>query len=290
MKNGGQCRAIVGILVVWILAVPALAHKYETGFLDRQVSVEGVTYHYQVFVPPSFDPHQTWPVILFLHGVGSRGDDGFRQTDIGLAHAIRKDVSRFPFIVVMPQCRKDKKWISPGMEEQAMAALENSIHEFHGDRDRVYLTGLSMGGYGVWDMTAKYPGVFAAFVPISGGIYGPPKVPDARVALAADPSIHDPYAETAKRIGTTPIWIFHGGMDPIVPVQESRKMAQALKEANANVHYTEYAGVGHDAWDRAYAEPALIPWLLAQHLHPGSLRAKRHQKHGTPVSGAQAMR
>jgi len=282
-------------LVLWIviflaLVLPAFARRHDTGFLERQVDLDGVTYRYQVFVPPTFDPHTKWPVILFLHGVGSRGEDGFRQTDIGLPHAIRKDVSRFPFIVVMPQCRKNKKWIDRTMQAEALAALESSIREFHGDRNRVYLTGLSMGGYGVWDMTAQHAGIFAAYVPISGGIHGPPKVPDARVNLAADPNVRDPYAETAKRIGTTPIWFFHGSDDDTVPVEESRKMAQALKAANANFRYTEYAGVGHDAWDRAYAEPNLVPWMLAQSLHHHSLSSHRGKSPLSTAGKSQTMR
>ena len=278
------------MVIFFALVAPAFCRKHDTGFLDREVEVNRATYRYQVFVPPTFDPHKKWPVILFLHGVGSRGDDGFRQTDIGLPHAIRRQVSRFPFIVVMPQCRKNTKWIDPTMQAEALAALDNSIREFHGDRDRVYLTGLSMGGYGVWDMTAQHPGIFAAYVPISGGIYGPPKVPEARVNLAADPNVRDPYAETAKRIGTTPIWIFHGSDDGTVPVEESRKMAQALKAANANFRYTEYAGVGHDAWDRAYAEPELVPWLLAQTLHHHSLRVQHEQGPHPTASKSRRMR
>lgn len=265
-KTGTGYRACMVVLLC-LSAATAFARKHETGFLDRTASLNGESYRYQVYVPRDFDPKKKWPVILFLHGAGERNDDGLQQTDVGIGHAIRANASRFPFIVVMPQCRKDKRWIHADMQAQAMTALEQSIKEFHGDRDRLYLTGLSMGGYGTWDMTAKYPGKFAAYVPICGGIYGPAKVPDARVGLAADPSVTDPYAGTAKRIGSTPIWIFHGAADDTVPVEESRKMAQALEAAKANFHYTEYPGVGHNAWDKAYAEPELIPWLLAQHLH-----------------------
>ena len=270
MKRTRTCRRVFLGVLLCLSAVTAFARKHETGFLNRTVSVGGESYRYQVYVPQDFDPKKKWPVILFLHGVGERGDDGLQPTDVGIGHAIRANASRFPFIVVMPQCRKDKRWIHAEMQAQAMAALEQSIREFHGDRDRLYLTGLSMGGYGTWDMTAKFPGKFAAYVPICGGIYGPAKVPDAHVGLAGDPNVADPYAETARRIGSTPIWIFHGGADDTVPVEESRKMAQALQAAKANVRYTEYPGVGHNAWDRAYAEPELIPWLLAQYLHHGS--------------------
>jgi predicted peptidase len=262
-------RRILLAALLCMIAAPALARKRETGFLDRTVSMNAEVYHYQVFVPPNFDSHKKWPVILFLHGVGERGDDGLLQTDIGIAHAIRKGVSSFPFIVVMPQCHKDKnqRWINEAMQAQALSALEQSIKEFHGDHERIYLTGLSMGGYGVWDLAAKYPGKFAAYVPICGGIRGPIRLPDVHVGLVGDPSVADPYAETARRIGSTPIWIFHGDADDTVSVEESRKMAQALRAAKANVRYTEYPGVGHNAWDKAYAEPELVPWLLAQTLH-----------------------
>jgi len=260
-------RGCLVVLALFLVHSPAFGRKHETGFLNRTVVVGGESYRYQVFVPASFDSRKLWPVILFLHGVGERGDDGLLQTDVGLAHAIRKDASRFPFIVVLPQCRKEVRWISPAMQAQALAALEKSIKEFHGDRARLYLTGLSMGGYGTWEMAAKYPGKFAAYVPICGGIFGPARAPDAHVSLAGDPKVGDPYAETARRIGSTPIWIFHGGADPVVPVEESRKMAQALQAANANVHYTEYPGVDHNSWDKAYAEPELVPWLLMQKLN-----------------------
>ena len=260
-------RSLTLLALLFLASTSALARKRETGFLDRQISIGGQIYHYQVYVPKEFVPRKKWPIILFLHGVGERGDDGLQQTDIGIAHAIRKNASAFPFIVVMPQCRKDKRWIHVDMQAQALAALEQATREFHGDRERTYLTGLSMGGYGTWDMTAKYSGKFAAYVPICGGIFGPPKVPEAHVGLAGDPTVTDPYAETARRIGSTPIWIFHGSADDTVPVEESRKMAQALQTAKGNVRYTEYPDVGHNSWDKAYAEPELIPWLLAQKLH-----------------------
>lgn len=245
-------------------ALPALAKKRETGFLDRTVSVGGVSYRYQVFVPVNFDPHKKWPVVLFLHGAGERGDNGLLQTDVGLGRAIRRSASDLPFIVVMPQCRADRTWMFLDMQGQALAALEESIKEFRGDRERVYLTGISMGGYGTWDLAAKYPGRFAALVPICGGIRGPERFPQLHVSLVDDPKIADPYAETARRVGKTPVWMFHGAEDESVPVEESRKMARALEEAHANVRYTEYAGVGHNSWDRAYAEPGLIQWVLEQ--------------------------
>jgi predicted peptidase len=253
-----------------LLPSSALARKTETGFLDRTVTVAGEVYRYQVFVPANFDKHRKWPVILFLHGYQERGDNGLLQTDVGLGHAIRRYRGTLPFVVVMPQCRADDHtiWSDAGMEEQALTALEASIKEFHGDGARVYLTGLSMGGYGTWDMAAKYPRRFAAYIPVCGGIRGPANSSHLDVALVRDPRISDPYAETAKRIGKTPVWIFHGADDDAIPVEESRKMAAALKAAGGNVKYTEYPGTGHDSWDKAYSEPGLVDWMLAQRLNP----------------------
>jgi len=256
------------VLPVLMTATAASARKQETGFLNRVVTVQGETYRYQVYVPADYDSHKKWPVIVFLHGAGEHGDDGLLQTDVGLGHAIREHAATFPFIVVMPQCRKDKLWIQPDMQAQALAALDQSSKEFHADRNRVYLTGLSMGGYGTWDLAVKYPKRFAAYVVICGGVRGPERLPQLHVSLVDDPKIADPYAETARRMGKTPVWIFHGTDDPAVPVDESRKMADALKAAGGRVQYTEYPGVGHESWLKAYAEPDLVPWLLKQKLNP----------------------
>lgn len=254
------------LTLILLLSLTAWARSPETGFLDRVVTVDGTVYRYQVFVPSEFNHHSKWPVILFLHGSGERGDDGLLQTDVGLAHAIRKRVQSIPAIVVMPQCQKKEAWSNPDMEAQVLAALERSIKEFHGDTDRIYLTGLSMGGYGSWFLASKYPDKFAALVVICGGIHGPRDERWLDLPIVNDTSVTDPYLETAKRIGHTPVWIFHGGADDIVPVQESRKMAQAFKDSGGNYKYTEYPGVPHLSWDRAYAEPELFPWLLHQRL------------------------
>ena len=133
--------------------------------------------------------------------VGERGDDGLEQTNVGIGRAIRADASRFPVIVVMPQCRKDKRWIDAEMQAQALAALDASIREFHGDRKHVYLTGLSMGGFGTWELAARNPGRFAAIVPICSGVQPQRDWPQLRVILIDDPKITDPFAEVARRIG-----------------------------------------------------------------------------------------
>lgn len=246
----------------------SVARTQSSGFLDRTVSVKGASYKYQVFIPDNWSPKQKWPIILFLHGYGERGDDGLLQTDVGLAHAIRQNRSRFSAVVVLPQCSMGHWWTQPGMEDLALAALAVASKEFKGDPKRTYLTGLSMGGYATWDLASRYPGKFAAVVPICGGIVPPQGILKDFHELAKDAYQDDPksYAEVARKIGKTPVWIFHGGADDAVPVENSRKLNEALKAAGGNVHYTEYPGVGHNSWDKAYAEPELMPWLLSQSL------------------------
>jgi predicted peptidase len=244
------------------------ARTQTTGFLDRTISVQGATYKYQVFVPEDWSPKQRWPIILFLHGAGERGADGLLQTDVGLPHAVRLDRSRFKAVMVIPQCSKNGWWPTPQMEALALAALAAATKEFKGDLKRTYLTGLSMGGYGSWDLAAKYPGKFAAVVPICGGIAVPEHLKQTRPDLAASSYTDEEksYQEVANKIAKTPVWIFHGGADDVVPVEGSRKLNAALKAAGGDVRYTEYPGVAHNSWDKAYAEPELMTWMLSKSL------------------------
>lgn len=250
------------------LAIPAAAKKHDTGFLDRTVTLEGVTYKYQVFVPEDWSPHQEWPVILALHGAGQRGDDGLQQTDVGMGDAIRNNRSAIHAIVVMPQCPKKLYWMLPPMDELAISTLELAIKEFHGDPRRTYLTGLSMGGFGAWHLARKYPGRFAALIVVCGGIRPTAHTLAAQPELAKlnPPDSQKSYLLAAEQIGKTPVWIFHGASDPIVPVTESQRMNAALKQVGDEVHYTEYPGVGHGSWDKAYNEPELFPWLFSKSL------------------------
>ncbi|HWQ36771.1 MAG TPA: PHB depolymerase family esterase [Blastocatellia bacterium] len=262
-RKGQTLLALVSLLLT---AITAQAAGRETGFLNRTVTAGKETYRYQVYVPENWNKKQKWPVILFLHGAGERGDDGLAQTDIGIGTAIRRYRDRFPAVIVMPQCRKDVWWMEPKMEEMALKALDQSVKEFNGDPQRLYLTGLSMGGYGTWAMARNHPGRFAAYVPICGGVVIPERLRKSMPNASLPDEGVDPYALTAKSIGTTPVWIFHGDADPVVPVEGSRKMNEALKAAGGNVKYTEYPGVKHDSWVKAYAEPELMKWMLAQKL------------------------
>jgi predicted peptidase len=246
----------------------AAAPRIETGFLDREVTLGSVSYRYQVYVPAHYAQGKLHPVILFLHGVGEGGEDGLLQTQVGLGPAIRQARERFPFIVVFPQARRDHFWAGE-MAALALKALDQTVEEFNGDPQRVYVTGISMGGYGTWYVAARAPGKFAAIVPICGFVdVKRPGLPAERKAfvLKDNPFAEspDPYVAVASQISKVPTWIFHGGADPMVSPDESRRMFQTLKASGFDVKYTEYDGVMHNSWDRAYAEPDLVPWLLSR--------------------------
>ena len=262
-------KGMVAFLFLGLLsAVPAHAKKYETGFLDRTLTLEGIHYKYQVFVPKIWTPHQKWPVVLFLHGAGERGSDGLLQTDVGIGTAIRTNPNDIPAIVIMPQCPKNLWWMLPATDDLAMAALKAGTKEFHGDVQHTYLTGISMGGFGAWHLAEKYPGHFAALVVICGGIRPPAHAQNTLPELAklTPPDLPESYSTAAARIGKTPVWIFHGAADKIVPVTESQRMEAAMKQIGAEVRYTEYPRTGHDSWDKAYDEPKLFPWLFSKSL------------------------
>jgi len=198
-------------------------------------------------------------VILFLHGAGERGSDNLRQTRVGLGPVVVRNSRGFPAIVVMPQCRRGAWWNDSTMEKVVMGSLEQTVEEYGGDRKRIYLTGLSMGGYGTFYFGAKYPEEFAALVPICGGVVPP------RELRRSDPDqLRSRYLDVARAVKGIPIWMFHGADDYRVPVSESRQMERALNEVGAEVRYTEYEGVGHNSWDRAYGEAELFPWMLKQ--------------------------
>ncbi len=178
------------------------------------------------------------PLVMFLHGAGERGNN----LDLVKIHGIPKLIEQgkeFPFIAVSPQCPKDSWWT---LEHEALKALLDKIVETHNvDKRRIYMTGLSMGGYGSWYMGGLYPKTFAAIAPICGGgnlIVG-------------------------RQLTSTPIWAFHGDKDEVVPLDESERMVKIVKKAGGKAKLTIYKGVDHNSWDRAYSNPKLYEWLLS---------------------------
>jgi predicted peptidase len=252
---------LASMAIIVLLAAPAGAQRVETGFLDRSVTVSGQGYRYQVYVPADYDRQASWPVILFLHGAGERGTDGLLQTTVGLGPAIRKAPEDYPALVVFPQVPPDSLWVGTPAAA-ALAALDRTIDEFNTDPDRVYLTGLSMGGHGTWYLAYRYPDRFAAVAPICGWVPDFPgfKGPEPVVPVDSGP----PLPALARRLANTPIWIFHGEMDPVVPVASSREPAAALEAVSANARYTEHLGLDHNSWDATYASTEFTRWLFSQ--------------------------
>ncbi len=223
-------------------------------FLARTVTVDGVVHKYQVWVPAAYDASRKWPAILFLHGAGERGDDNQKQISIGLGSALRDGNFDAQAIVIFPQCPIDQRWVG-APRKIALAALDAAEREFSIDRDRVSLTGMSMGGAGAWILAAEYPKRWSALAPVCGYLHRPPTLPDA------DNPTTDSFDDFAKRLPRIPIWVFHGAEDPVVPVAESREMARAL---GVRAAYTEFACTGHNAWDPAYTQTHVISWLIDQ--------------------------
>jgi predicted peptidase len=249
------------VMLTW----PARARQDGEMFQNRAITIGTTEYHFRVFTPKGWTKKKKSPVILFLHGAGERGDDNLAQTKVGIGPAILRQQETLPFIVVLPQCPRNRWWTEPDMQAQALKALEQTVKEFNGDPLRTYLTGLSMGGYGSWIMAAGNHSLFAAVAVVCGGVRPPPgiNVPQPSNGLTA---AADPYGAVAAKIGKTPVWVFHGGADPVVPVSESRKMVEAIKAAGGGVRYSEYEGVGHNSWDMAYGEAEIFPWMLGQKL------------------------
>lgn len=258
-----------------LLAFAVSAHA-ETGFLDRAVTTGGVTHRYQVYVPAGPAPDGgRWPIVIDLHGKGPEGLDGLRQTEGGLAQAIRRDRARFPVIVVLPQAQPGRRWLDTDMQDLAMAELDRAMTEFHADPSRVYLTGFSMGATGAYRFAYRWPRRFAAMAVVAGRVttFDVKTYPEAdkQADRVANPFVAapDPFAALAQGLGHMPILIAHGDADPTVPTDQSRKLVAALKAVGADVTYREIPGGHHeDTAAATYADPATMTWLLAHRRGP----------------------
>jgi predicted peptidase len=238
-------RRLLALAVITGLAMTARAA--DTGFLDKSYeSPDGKTYQYVLFVPHDYKKGTPTPLILSLHGAGETKGGKKMPVEVGIGTAIKKREKSFPFITIIPQAPV-RGWQAGGESaKMALGILEQVEKEYSVDPKREYLTGLSMGGFGTWSLAAAMPDKWAAIVPICGGVRG----------TTAD--------EVAKRIKGIPAWVFHGDKDPAVPVQQSRDMVAALEKAGGHPKYTEYPGVPHNSWDKAYDTDELYKWLLEQ--------------------------
>lgn len=190
-----------------------------------------------LYLPADYekDKEQKWPLVLFLHGAGERGDDLDKVKIHGPPKLVEKGRD-FPFILVSPQCAGGRFWTIAELK----AVLDGVRKDHRVDDARVYVTGLSMGGFGSWAMLAEFPDLFAAAIPICGG---------------GDPN-------TAEKFKHVPIWVFHGDEDTAVPLRLSQEMVDALKKAGSDVKFTIYKGVGHDSWTATYDNEDVYKWLL----------------------------
>jgi predicted peptidase len=206
--------------------------------LNKQVEVK---MNYLLYLPADYGKEQDkkWPLILFLHGAGERGDDVNKVKLHGppkLVEGSGGDSPARKFIVVSPQCAPNKWW-DP---REVITLLDEVSQKYAVDPDRVYLTGLSMGGFGTWETSARNPERFAAIAPICGG-------GDAR---------------RVRTLKDMPTWVFHGDKDPVVPVQRSIEMVDALKQTGNDVKFTRYPDADHDSWTVTYNNPELYEWFL----------------------------
>jgi predicted peptidase len=220
---------------------------------------QGEEFQYRLMPPPNIEPGKTYPLVLFLHGAGERGTDNALQLKYLPEQMAQPNWrERFPCYLLAPQCRPDHKWVevdwtlpeTHDMSEQpgdlmrvAMQALEKTIAEEQIDKSRIYLTGLSMGGYGAWELAIRRPDVFAAAAVVCGGV-------DNSRAIA---------------LKDLPLWVAHGDADNVVPVQRSRRPVEILRAAGGKPVYVEYPGVGHNSWTPSYSDnDGLVPWLFRQ--------------------------
>jgi predicted peptidase len=225
-----------------------------TGFLFRSLHHESGGMPYVLYLPRTYDPSRRWPLILFLHGSGESGTDGGRALAQGLPRELVWNADRWPFVVLIPQKpSQDSEWEQ--YELELMTMLAQTRRELNVDPARLILTGLSQGGHGAWVLGARHPELWAAVVPVCG--YAAARFGSKGVFTGTARDLAAPLADT-------PVWAFHGEADDVVPVRETSAIIAALQESGAHPKVTMYPGVGHGSWERAYGEPELPRWLLAQ--------------------------
>lgn len=238
------------------------------GMIERTIEVEGKSFSYHVYLPVNFTPDKKWPIMLYLHGSGPVNDIWSYAGSLGAA--LRQFPERFPCIVVFPKCPPPRFWIGV-MSRYAVKALDQAVEEFNGDDKRLYVSGFSMGGYGIWICAVNNPGKFAALAPVAGGVV-PPFEFSGKVQNMISPQClavldsENPYSALAEVIDKTPSWVFHGALDDVVPVSESQKIIAALKENGGIVEYSEYPNMGHEVESVVYFKEDFMEWLLEQRI------------------------
>ena len=230
-------RTLLLLLVLMTSFAPILAADNAGQTAKKLDTTVRVEMSYLLYLPKDYDQKESWPLLVFLHGSGERGDD----LELVKTHGPPKLIAEgkeFPFIVVSPQCPKDRTWEPIELN----ALLDDLTKSYKVDPDRICITGLSMGGFGTWELLARYPEFWAAAVPICGGC----------------------KVDTVEKFKQVPIWVFHGAKDPTVKLKASEEMVEALKAAGGKPKFTIYPEEGHASWVSAYNDKELWTWLLAQ--------------------------
>jgi len=244
--------SFVRALLASLLVAPAFA-QHESVFTARVFKNQrGASLPYRLFVPKNYDGHTQYPLVLYLHGGGGLGTDNLKQIQTGNAVTLGvflepKNQSKYPCFILAPQSR-DEGWVDADHKagsaqlDLAVEIVESLVAEYHLDRQRLYVIGQSLGGFGTFAVISKRPGLFAAAVPICGG---------------GDES-------RASRIARMPVWAFHGAKDGSVNVEMSRRMIDAMRKAGGTPRYTEYPNDGHVVWPKVVREPELLNWMFSQ--------------------------
>ena len=242
-------KKLIGLMVlIGLMGQVAMGAKMgKAGGQTKQVFRKKITKvvdcNYLLYLPADYekDAKKRWPMIMFLHGAGERGDN----LKLVAKHGPPKMIAQgkgFDFIVVSPQCPNDLWW--PEQTDVLINLLDEIEKKYRVDTDRVYLTGLSMGGYGTWTLAAREPKRFAAIAPICGG--------------------GERYA--GYRLKNIPVWAFHGAKDNVVPVEKSKEMVEAVRKAGGDARMTVYPDADHDSWTQTYNNPELYEWFLSHKI------------------------
>jgi predicted peptidase len=247
----------IKIIILLLLIVGNSINTFSQSTLfssEKYTNAEGKTIHYRQLIS-DYDPVSKYPLVIFLHGSGERGDDNDAQLKWGVQNfASNKNMKMHPAIVIAPQCPKGNSWgnysntdmsLLPSPSDPMKLVIElikETIQKLPIDTDRIYITGLSMGGFGTFDAISRYPDLFAAAVPVCGG---------------GD-------IKRAASIAHIPIWIFHGALDRAVNPVLSHNMLKALTDAGAHPGYTQYPKAGHFSWIAAYDDEMMMDWLFSQ--------------------------
>jgi predicted peptidase len=260
----GEWMDVQGLLKLKPKNIAAPVNSFSSFEKKEFIYADGKVLPYRIQYPVNYDKNKKYPLVVFLHGAGERGNDNEKQLTHGAKlFAAEENRKNFPAIVIFPQCPENSAWTYVTVDRtktplifdfnydntitwplDAVQKITTQLMATESiDKSRCYITGLSMGGMGTFEMVYRFPKIFAAAMPICGG---------------GDAVRYD---ERVKKIS---FWVFHGDADPVVNVNESRAMVNKLKTINTRVVYTEYPAVAHNSWDNAFAEPTFLSWMFSK--------------------------